>query len=109
MVNPTQQLDDRFLANLGLEALAADEKRSLLDYINNKLAMNIGDALADDLTEEQLQEFDDISGDLEAEKAWLDENCPQYKEVVKREVAALEKEVIERRPQLLGEKAESAS
>ena len=78
------KLDDAFLAEIGLAALPAQEKQPMLKHIYETLEMRVGMKLAEQMTNEQLDEFEayinrnDEAGALK----WLETNFPNYKQVV---------------------------
>lgn len=98
------QLDDRFLASVGLETMPADEKKAFLQYIYEELELRVGKELSKDLSDEQLDQFEALAaaGDPVAVTGWLRAHCPNYKEVVGRELASLKEEIIASKDRLLG-------
>lgn len=89
------KLDDNFLQELGLGNLPVDEKKAMLSHIYETLEMRVGMKLAEQMTNEQLDEFErfidgnDESGAL----TWLETNFPNYKQVVADELEVLKGEV----------------
>lgn len=75
------QLDDQFLADIGLNELPEDQKKPFLEHIYNELELRVGTKLSDGLNDAQLEEFESII-DRDEEKivAWLDANAPNYQE-----------------------------
>lgn len=97
------KIDDNLLQELGLGALPAEEKRSLLSHIYETLEMRVGMRLADQMTNEQLDEFEtyfEAKDDAGAFK-WLETNFPNYKEIVNEEFEKLKGEVGQSAPQIL--------
>ena len=97
------QLDDDFLANLGLGAMPAEEKEAFLAYLYQELELRVGTELSKALSDEQLEQFEKL---VDADKtdeamAWLEKHCPNHKEVVKQELEKLKQEVIASRDRLL--------
>lgn len=73
------QLDDKFLEDIGLAEMPADEKAAFLDHIYNELELRVGTKLSDGLSEEQLEQFEKIIDKDEATiTAWLDRYVPDY-------------------------------
>lgn len=67
--------DQELIVELGIENLSPAQQAEVID----ELTMKIGEALAADLTEKQLEEFQAIiDGDDEVINAWLAENDPDY-------------------------------
>lgn len=96
------QLDDNFLASLGLGAMPADEKEAFLSYVYEELELRVGMELSKDLSDEQLEQFEKLAdSDQDAALQWLEKHCPNYKEVVKQELEKLKEEIIASRDRLL--------
>ena len=81
------KLDDNLLAELGLQALPAEEKKALLKHIYETLEMRVGTTLARQMTDAQLDEFESFinSNDEAGALRWLENNFPNYKYVVAQE------------------------
>ena len=97
------KLDQNLLVELGLGALPDEEKRALLSHIYETLEMRVGMRLADQMTNDQLDEFEkyfEAKDDNGAFK-WLETNFPNYKEIVEEEYAKLKGEVRQSAPQIL--------
>lgn len=97
------KLDDDFLAQLGLGALPADEKKKMLALIYEKLELNVGMRLARNMTDAQLDEFEKLmeANDEAGALRWLETNVPNYKDVVAEELEKLKDEVKADAPQIL--------
>jgi hypothetical protein len=89
------KIDDKFLEELGLAALPAEEKQALVAQIIETLEMRVGTKLASGLSDAQLQEFEGFmnANDQEGALKWLETNAPNYKEVVKGELETLKNEI----------------
>ena len=89
------KLDNNLLEELGLGALPSEEKNKMLAHIYETLEMRVGVKLAEQMTDEQLDEFevyinkDDQGGALK----WLESNFPNYKQVVADELESLKAEI----------------
>ena len=97
------KIDDSLLQELGLGGLPQAEKTSLLKHIYETLEMRVGMRLADQMTNQQLDEFErffNAQDDAGAFK-WLETNFPNYKEIVAEEFEKLKKEVAATVPQIL--------
>jgi hypothetical protein len=97
------KIDNNLLQELGLGTLPDEEKRSLLTHIYETLEMRVGMRLADQMTNEQLDEFEtyfEAKDDAGAFK-WLETNFPNYKEIVNEEFEKLKVEVGQSAPQIL--------
>lgn len=97
------KIDDSLLQDIGLGSLPASEKNSLLKHVYETLEMRVGMRLADQMTNEQLDEFEryfEAKDDAGAFK-WLETNFPNYKEIVQQEFDKLKSEVGKSAPQIL--------
>ena len=97
------QLDDNLLKELGLGDLPAEEKNKMLAHIYETLELRVGMKLAEQMTDDQLDEFEgfidrnDESGALN----WLETNFPNYKQVVADELEKLKGEIRQQAPQIM--------
>lgn len=75
------QLDDKFLADIGLDTLPEEEKKAFLQHIYNELELRVGTKLSDGMSDEQLEEFESIIDRKEdVISGWLEKNAPNYRE-----------------------------
>lgn len=97
------QIDDNFLATLGLAALPQDEKEKMKAHIYETLEMRVGMKLASGMSEEQLNEFEALMNAQDDAGAlkWLETNFPNYKQVVADELDKLKEEITQAAPQIL--------
>jgi hypothetical protein len=105
---PNQQrsplrIDDNLLVELGLGAMAAEEKSGFLKHIYETLEMRVGMRLADQMTNEQLDEFETFYNAKDDAGAfrWLETNFPNYKDIVADEFQKLKGEIAAQAPQIL--------
>jgi hypothetical protein len=97
------KIDNNLLQDLGLAGLPDAEKNSLLKHIYETLEMRVGMRLADQMTNQQLDEFEqyfEAKDDAGAFK-WLETNFPNYKDIVQEEFEKLKSEVGVSAPQIL--------
>lgn len=97
------KIDNSLLQELGLDSLPDNEKDSLLKHIYETLEMRVGMRLADQMSNQQLDEFEqyfEAKDDAGAFK-WLETNFPNYKDVVQQEFDKLKIEVHQSAPQIL--------
>lgn len=75
------QLDDKFLQDLGLDTLPAEQKQAFLEQVYASLEERVGVRLSDGLTDAQLEEFEGII-DRKEDKVdeWLKQNAANYTE-----------------------------
>lgn len=97
------KLDNSLLEELGLGALPDAEKQLLLRQIYEKLEMNVGMRLADQMSNEQLDAFEKFvdANDDKGAFQWLESNFPNYKMVVNEEFEKLKIEIKSVAPQIL--------
>ncbi len=89
------RLDDSFLVRLGLGDMPAEDKGAFLMYVGEELEARVGAELSRDLSDEQLEEFERLAnGDQDDATKWMEEHCPGYKDVVKKQMRTLEEEII---------------
>ena len=94
------EIDEKFLADMGLSAMPEDQKKDFLAYVQEELEIRIGERISRGLTEAQLNEFDMINDPAEAAK-WLEVNRPDYREIVSRTITELKDEIRANRARLL--------
>lgn len=105
------RLDNNFLIELGLGSLPPDEKNKMLAHIYETLEMRVGMKLAEQMSDQQLNEFEafidrkDETGAL----TWLETNFPNYKQVVADELEKLKGEIAQVAPQLVQAALSAAS
>jgi hypothetical protein len=74
------QLDDKFLTEVGLAELPAEQRQPFLQHIYSELELRVGTKLSEGLNEDQLKEFEAIIGkENEVILNWLQANAPDYK------------------------------
>ncbi|MDB5176952.1 MAG: hypothetical protein JWN75_620 [Candidatus Saccharibacteria bacterium] len=89
------QLDDKFLADIGLNDLPDDQKQEFLQHIYEELELRVGTKLSDGLSDQQLEEFEKIiDRDQATIDSWLAVHVQDYMndEVFKRMQQALKLE-----------------
>jgi hypothetical protein len=97
------KIDNNLLNDLGLGNLPDAEKNSLLKHIYETLEMRVGMRLADQMTNQQLDEFEqyfEAKDDAGAFK-WLEANFPNYKDIVQEEFDKLKHEVQQSSDQIM--------
>lgn len=105
------KIDNSLLQEVGLGGLPAAEKNSFLKHIYETLEMRVGIRLADQMTNQQLDEFEkyfEAKDDAGAFK-WLETNFPNYKEIVQQEFDKLKAEVAQSAPQILAASQQQAA
>lgn len=89
------KLDDNLLQQLGLGDLPEQERKALLRQMYDTLELRVGMTIAEQMTEEQLDEFEAFmdAKDQQGALRWLETNFPDYKKVVANEMEKLKNEV----------------
>jgi hypothetical protein len=97
------QLDDNLLRELGLGDLPAEEKNKMLAHIYETLELRVGMKLAEQMTDNQLDEFEGFidRNDEAGALKWLETNFPDYKQVVADELEKLKSEIKEQAPAIM--------
>ena len=94
------EFDEKFLQEMGLQAMPEDQKKQFLEYIQEELEIRIGERISKGLTEAQLNEFDGITDPAEA-ATWLEKNRPDYREIVNRTIEEMKAEIRANRSKLI--------
>lgn len=97
------QLNDDLLQELGLGSLPAAEKNKMLAHIYETLELRVGMNLAEQMSDEQLDEFEAFidKNDEAGALHWLETNFPDYKKVVADELEKLKGEIKTEAPAIL--------
>lgn len=97
------KLDNALLEELGLASLPTEEKNKMLAHIYETLEMRVGMKLAEQMTNEQLDEFESFidRNDEAGALKWLETNFPNYKQVVAEELEKLKGEIKQSAPQIV--------
>lgn len=95
-------VDEKFMEEVGLGAMPAEEKRAFMQHAEEELQVRVGQGIGAEMSDEQLQEFDGIS-DLKVARSWLEQNVPAYREIVARIYESFKQELLAERQSILGE------
>lgn len=97
------KLDNALLEELGLAALPTEEKNKMLAHIYETLEMRVGMKLAEQMTNDQLDEFESFidRNDEAGALKWLETNFPNYKQVVAEELEKLKSEIKQSAAQIV--------
>jgi hypothetical protein len=108
---PPLRIDHALLAELGLGGLPEQEKKDLEKHIYETLEMRVGMRLADQMTNEQLDEFETYFNARDDAGAfrWLETNFPNYKDIVAEEFEKLKGEVAHNAPHILAASQQAVS
>lgn len=104
------KLDNTFLEELGLGALPPAEKNKMLAHIYETLEMRVGMKLAEQMSNEQLDEFESFINKQDEAGAlkWLESNFPNYKQVVAEQLDILKAEISQVAPQIVAQSQQNA-
>ena len=73
------QLDDKFLAEVGLQDMPEAQKKAFLQHIYDELELRVGTKLSDGMTDAQLEEFESIIDRKDdVITSWLAQHVPDY-------------------------------
>ena len=97
------QIDDKFLATLGLSELPQEDKDRMKAHIYETLEMRVGMNLASKMSEAQLDEFEQLmnKNDEQGALRWLETNFPDYRQVVASELEKLKTEIKTSAPDII--------
>ncbi len=87
------QLDDKFLADIGLADMPEEQKQAFLQHIYEELELRVGTKLSDGLSDQQLEEFEKIiDKNQEAINNWVAVHVQDYQndDIFKRMQQALQ-------------------
>lgn len=99
------KMDRAWLAELGLADLPSDVQADLLKTAYDTLEYRVGSRIAQRLSGEDLDRFENIfqQHDDEAALAFLQHKCPDYSLVVRSELSLLQAEIRRAAPVILAE------
>lgn len=97
------KLDNDLLEELGLGSLNHTEKNKMLSHIYETLEMRVGMKLAEQMSNEQLNDFEGYidKNDEAGALKWLETNFPNYKQLVADELEKLKLEIKQTAPQIV--------
>jgi hypothetical protein len=97
------KIDNTLLQEVGLGGLPETEKNAFLKHIYETLEMRVGVRLADQMTNQQLDEYEQYfeAKDDAGAFQWLETNFPNYKDIVQQEFDKLKAEITQTAPQIL--------
>ena len=94
-------VDDAFMAEVGLSNMPEDDKRAFMDHAREELEVRVGRTVSEALTDEQLNEFSGLSDAFDVAN-WLEQNIPDYREIVKRIFDEFKQEIMSERQAIVG-------
>lgn len=80
-------IDESFLEEVGIKLSSKSEVSTRLEELMVEFESRVGNELIKKLSEEQVDEFEELmkNGDELKNLEWLENNYPDYQDVVKRE------------------------
>ena len=98
------QLDEDFLASVGLSDMPDEHKKPFLEHLLEELEMRVGTRLSEGMSDDKLAEFEKLieARDEQGALKWLETHRPDYKKVVSEELERLKKEVESSKDRILG-------
>ncbi|MBR3320256.1 hypothetical protein IKG20_03065 [Candidatus Saccharibacteria bacterium] len=94
------KLDEEFLREVGLVAMPDAQRKAFLEYAQEELEVRVGEEIAAGMTEDKMKEFEAAETDEETEK-WLNENKPNYRELVDKTIAEFKDEISRNRDKII--------
>lgn len=95
------RIDDAFMEEVGLAAMPPAEKQAFMEHATQELEVRVGQRIGAGLPEEKLAEFEEIE-DLPLAANWLQENVPNYREIVLATFEEFKNELRSERERILG-------
>lgn len=95
------RVDEQFMEEVGLGAMPADEKKAFMQHAEEELQVRVGQGIGAGLPDEKMREFDEVT-DLNAARNWLEQNVPDYREIVRRVYENFKQEILAERNSILG-------
>lgn len=94
------QVDEEFMAEVGLESMPEAEKRAFMEHAEEELEVRVGREISAQLTEIQLHEFERVADTPEATN-WLEMNVPNFREIVLGVFQSFKTELMNERQEIL--------
>ena len=95
------KINEYYLASIGIRFKTKEETQAFAEIVQSELEIRIGTEIASRLSDEQLDEFDMYIDQTDAGE-WLEENCPDYRDIVDNETERMEEELISNRSMIPG-------
>ena len=95
------RVDEKFMEEVGVGVMPQEEKQAFMKHAEEELEVRVGQGIGKGLTEEQLEEFDQIK-DVEKAAEWLEQYVPNYRSIVEKVYEGFKQELIAERQSILG-------
>lgn len=93
-------INEEFMAEVGLAGMAPEEKQAFMEQATEELEVRVGQRISEELTPEQLDEFERLQDSVEV-ASWLNQNAPNFREIVVQVFQAFKQELLSQRQQIL--------
>ncbi len=94
-------LDINGLKQIGIAFKTDEESNAFAGLIREELEVRVGEAISENLSEEQRNEFDTLDGPEEC-SAWLSANCPDYRKIIRKKASEFKSELLRHRKSIDG-------
>lgn len=94
------RVDEDFMTEVGLAEMPAAEAIAFMEHAEEELEVRVGQEISAGLSDMQLNEFAGIS-DKQVARAWLEENVPDFREIVAKVFENFKQEIMAQRQQIL--------
>ena len=95
------KINEYYLASIGIRFKTKEETQAFAEMVQSELEISIGTKIASRLSDEQLDEFD-MCIESDDAREWLEENCPDFRDIVDNETERMEEELISNRSMIPG-------
>ena len=97
-------LDEQYLRDLGIADMPEEARRPLVEKLEQQIQDRISLRMAEDLSDEQLEELANITesaGDDQGKVVeWLEQNAPNYKEIIEETLKEVKEEMSVQRAEV---------
>ena len=87
------KINEHYLSSIGIRFKTKEETQAFAEIVQSELEIRIGTKIASRLSDEQLDEFD-MCIESDDAREWLEENCPDFRDIVDNETERMEEELI---------------
>lgn len=95
------RIDEQFMREVGLDQMPAAEKQAFMAHAQEELEVRVGQNIGAYLTDEQVEEFEQITEPTQA-AVWLEQYVPNFREVVSMIFQSFKEELSAERQKIMG-------
>ncbi len=95
------RIDEQFMREVGLDQMPAAEKQAFMAHAQEELEVRVGQNIGAYLTDEQVEEFEQITEPTQA-AVWLEQYVPNFREVVSMIFQSFKEELRAERQKIMG-------